>query len=281
MKTMNGLEVLEKHDFEQRCPSFYAQGANNKASSAYQFLNTRDIAAQLWQAGWAPTFAMEQRAVNPENRGFTKHLVRFSHPDYILKDRRVEIVGVNSHNTASSFQLHTGIIEFACSNGIISKSSDFGEFRIRHTGHDVAEQVAAAITGINENIPKIVNKIDQFSEIELTPTQQDAFAGAVWNYIYPRDEKTGTQVSPIRPAQLLSPRRRADMSSAGNDWTRPAPDLWKTFNVVQENALKGGLRGRGSTGRRMSTRRVKSIDKDVKLNRAIWALAETMADLVA
>jgi len=55
---------------------------------------------------------------------------------------------------------------------------------------------------------------------------------------------------------------------------------------VQENVIKGGLHGvqRDGNGRRLravSTRQVKGIDQDVKLNRALWQLAERMAELKA
>lgn len=56
------------------------------------------------------------------------------------------------------------------------------------------------------------------------------------------------------------------------------------MNRVQENVIKGGLHGvqRGENGhgwRNVTTRPVKGIDQDVKLNRALWQLAERMAEL--
>jgi hypothetical protein len=62
------------------------------------------------------------------------------------------------------------------------------------------------------------------------------------------------------------------------------------LNVVQENVIKGGLHGfqqsidkqtGRKTARRVTTREVKGIDQDVKLNRAMWMLAERMAELKA
>ena len=47
--------------------------------------------------------------------------------------------------------------------------------------------------------------------------------------------------------------------------------------------MKGGIYGskRNANGhiRRVKTRPVKSIDRDVKLNKALWVLAEEMAKL--
>jgi hypothetical protein len=59
-------------------------------------------------------------------------------------------------------------------------------------------------------------------------------------------------------------------------------DLWSVYNVVQENIIKGGVQGQklGSNGRirRQKTRAVKAIDRDVKLNKALWLLTEKMAE---
>ncbi|MBW8832642.1 MAG: DUF932 domain-containing protein [Burkholderiales bacterium] len=56
-------------------------------------------------------------------------------------------------------------------------------------------------------------------------------------------------------------------------------DLWTTFNRVQENLIQGGLQGRTPAGRPMRTRPVVGIDQGVKLNRALWVLAEEMRKL--
>lgn len=48
----------------------------------------------------------------------------------------------------------------------------------------------------------------------------------------------------------------------------------------QENLLKGGLSGRTAQGKRTQTRPVNGIDGDVKLNRALWVMAENMLNLL-
>ena len=58
-------------------------------------------------------------------------------------------------------------------------------------------------------------------------------------------------------------------------------DLWTTFNRLQENLVKGGLEGRSRNGRATRTRPVNGIDQNVKLNRALWVLAEEMRRLKA
>ncbi len=55
------------------------------------------------------------------------------------------------------------------------------------------------------------------------------------------------------------------------------------LNVIQENFCKSGLRGTivnaAGRRRRVTTRPIKSIDCNIKLNQALWHLTERMAEL--
>jgi len=72
----------------------------------------------------------------------------------------------------------------------------------------------------------------------------------------------------------LAPRRREETN---------ANDLFSVFNIVQENTIKGGIvvRTRDERGyiKRVTTREVKSIDQNIKLNKALWTLSEKMMEL--
>lgn len=61
--------------------------------------------------------------------------------------------------------------------------------------------------------------------------------------------------------------------------------LWTTFNVIQENVVRGGLQGRKRNAegriRRAQTRAITGIDQNMTLNRALWTLAEGMQHLKA
>ncbi|WP_234840909.1 hypothetical protein [Sinorhizobium meliloti] len=52
---------------------------------------------------------------------------------------------------------------------------------------------------------------------------------------------------------------------------------------MQENVVKGGLRGVGHDDlgrpRRVKSRAVNGIDQDIKLNKALWLLGERLAAL--
>ena len=261
MKEINGIKVLETKDIETYCPSFYATHPTPEVSDKYTFLNTYDISLQLWDNGWMPTYAREQRSNKEENKGFTRHVVRWAHRDFAVNGERIEIVGVNSHNLSASFSLMAGVYRLVCSNGMIAQTGDLGSFKIKHIG-DIGEQVQIAVDGISKTASKIAGSIGAFKTIDLSLNEQGVFASAAHGYMYPEAEK-----APIQPTALLKCRRAADNTN----------DLWATFNRIQENAVKGGLRGRSATGRKTRTRAIKDIGRDVKLNKALWAMADKMA----
>lgn len=275
MKQIGNLKVLEREDFERFCPSFYATAPKGDVSEKYAFLNTRDMAVQLWGAGWMPVYAREARAVDPSNRGLTRHVIRWAHKDFQVDGERIELVGVNSHNRASAFTFMAGIFRLVCSNGLITQTSDFGSFKIRHIG-DIGDQVNEAISKIAANANLLAGKINQFKEIELNPIQQEAFAAGAVGYVYDEPD-----TAPIKAIDLLRPRRGNDSQNGSYNrfgTNRAKNDLWTTYNVIQENLMKGGVRGVNTKGKRMRTRKIQSIDKDVKLNRALWIMAEKMSE---
>lgn len=69
---------------------------------------------------------------------------------------------------------------------------------------------------------------------------------------------------PVDADRILAVRRWEDQEDE---------HLWTTFNGARENLLNGGLRGRGTTGRRTTTRAVGGVNENVKLNKALWTLA--------
>ena len=79
---------------------------------------------------------------------------------------------------------------------------------------------------------------------------------------FPKDQHGG-----MEPSQLLVPRRPQDV---GND-------LWRTFNVIQENVLQGGLVRRSASNRLTRSRRITAIREDVRLNSALWEMAVARA----
>jgi hypothetical protein len=111
--------------------------------------------------------------------------------------------------------------------------------------------------------------VNTWKQITLAPAEQHLLAEGAHSLRWPADED-GNPTTLIKLESLLQIRRTEDA----------APNLWNTFNTIQERAINGfKTRERDANRRRVSARAVRGIDGNVNLNRALWTLAEKMAAL--
>ncbi|MEC6450223.1 DUF932 domain-containing protein, partial [Escherichia coli] len=141
-----------------------------------------------------------------------------------------------------------------------------GEVRVPHRGNVVEKVIEGAyeVVGVFDRIEE---KRDAMQSLVLPPPARQALARqalaqAALTYRY------GDEHQPVTTADILTPRRREDYGK----------DLWSAYQTIQENMLKGGISGRSAKGKRIHTRAIHSIDTDIKLNRALWVMAETMLE---
>jgi hypothetical protein len=104
---------------------------------------------------------------------------------------------------------------------------------------------------------------EAWKDIILPRSRQVEFAREAWG-LKPNDS--------IPPVWLLTARRDEDLTLP--DASR---DLWRTTNVIQESLVRGGLTGRNERGRRVTTRSVKAVDADLRINRRLWEMAEAFS----
>jgi uncharacterized protein DUF932 len=222
-------------------------------------------------ANWSVVKASQSSTRDEARKGFTKHMLRFRANDTRLTavgDSLLEVVLINSHDGSSQYSLQAGVFRLVCSNGMVIADSLIDAIKIRHTGN-VIEMVIDGSARILENTPKVQDVISTWKQITLSTPEQRLLAESAHSLRF--DEN-----SAIRPEQLLNPRRRDDAGS----------DLWSTFNRIQEHTIKGGDRAYdrnadSGRGRRVRSREVKNISGNVSVNKALWSLAEKMAELKA
>lgn len=268
-------------------PSAFAESAHESRSARYTYIPTSVIIEGLMKEGFMPFKAAQSRSRIEGKSEFTKHMLRFRHVDSMVNADGLfpEVVMVNSHDGTSAYKLFAGIFRMVCTNGLISGKTT-GEIAVQHKGNIVHNVIEGSFEIIGQSRAAL-GVADTWGRLQLTGGEQQAFAAAAHHLRFADAE--GTVSTPITPAQLLSPRRAEDSANANgfSNWrsNAPASDLWRTLNVVQENVIQGGLHGvaRGTdargyaTRRNVTTRTVNGIDQDVKLNRAMWMLAEYMA----
>ena len=256
--------AMSNEQIARYAPSVLAESAHHSRGERYSFIPTIDVIAGLRAQGFQPFEVRQTRCRDLAKREFTKHMVRLRHPDAIANmrtDQEVpELVLINSHDGTSSYQLLAGFFRMVCSNGLIA-GNICNDVRIRHSGN-VIDDVIEGSFKVLDNVREIGDRIDTYKSIELSSAEQQVFGTAALALRY-GDE------APIRTYDVLQPNRWQDNKS----------DLWTTFNRIQENMIKGGVRGQAKTGRRMTTRAVGGVNENVKLNRALWTLADGLAQL--
>ena len=279
--------------FKANVPSVFAVDAHESRSEQYGVVSTADMLRALWKEGWAPVSALEAAPRDSDKLGFQKHMVRCRRQDDLGLNANnsfrgdgtfradnsgavPELIIVNSFDGSTSVQMLGGVFEFVCANGMVV-GSRFSEIRVPHRKNIVQGVVEAAAETAN-TFKTVMDTRAVMRGIELTAPERADFAKAAHALRFPVtiDEVTGERSggSPISHAQLLQPKRHADNRT----------DLWTTFQVVQEHCIRGGdsamgPRVNGRRGRRTTSREVGGIDQNVRLNRALWTLAEEAAGL--
>lgn len=259
--------ALSNAELRSRVPSIFAAAPIHGVSERYAFLPTAVVVDRLGSAGWLPVDCGEQRVNLPERRGFQKHMLRFQRRDDIGTERenRTEVVLLNSHDRSSAYQIHAGVFRFVCSNGMILADETFEHISIKHYGFDPDSVITGSLK-VLDSVPQIMGNIEAMKARRLSPAESRALAiGAIamrWD-----DPAT----APVSPEKLLTPRRYEDDKK----------DLYTTLNVIQENIIRGGQKDHGrrhpdSRKPFARTRSVKGIDENVKLNKALWHMAEAL-----
>lgn len=262
------MQTLSDIDLKRLTPSVFALEPWFEQSLNYRFLPTIEVINALRENNYHPVRAMQSRTRIPGKREFTKHLLRFRpYGDYQVSDIIPEIVLINSHDGTSSYQMMLGLFRLVCSNGAVVSDGNIETIRVTHRGdRNLCQDVIDASAKLINESPKVIAQVNNWRAIQLEPIDQRILAESV-KEIY----QTTLAIDSNR---LLSARRTTDMPQG--DGTR---SLWNTYNVIQENVMRGGVRGVSNTGRRMRTRSIASVDRDVKLNKALWSLTAKMAEL--
>lgn len=259
------MRIFTEDQLKKQVPSVFSTEGHEKTSAKYSLIPTIDCVRGLQQAGFCVVDARETRCRLSDNKPFAKHMLRFRKEGLVTAGKGEylpEIVMINSHDGTCSYQLKAGIYRLICTNGLIV-GNDFFHRSIRHKG-DVIEDVVRSAGEIIEIIPEAVETIKEWKTISLNDSIRNLYAESAAMLKWDKED------SLIPPQKLLNPKRYVDNQN----------DLWTTFNVLQENLIKGGVRYfNPNTERRGSTRSVSSVSENARLNMCLWNLTEKMAQL--
>ncbi len=256
---------LSDDQIRRVAPSIFADAPHESRSERYSYIPTAAVLTELRKEGFQPFMVTQTRVRDEGKREHTKHMIRLRHASQINGAEANEIVLLNSHDGTSSYQMLAGMFRFVCSNGLVCGDT-VADVRVPHKG-DVAGHVIEGAFEVLSGFEQVKESRDLMRSITLDDGEAEVFARAALSLKYNDPSKP----TPITESQILMPRRFDDRR----------PDLWSVFNRTQENLTKGGLHGRAANGRRQSTRPVQGIDQNIRLNRALWLLADGMRALKA
>ena len=262
---------MTEDELRKAAPSIFATAAHESRSERFQPIPTIEVLRGLMKE----VGAKQSGTRDAGKADFTKHLIRLRRVDdgkvYNVGDTVCEILLKNANDGTSAYDLMAGLFRIRCMNSLVAQTGTIDSVKVRHSG-DVGAKVIEGTYRILNEAEKTLAAPADWGTLSLNQDEREIFAEAA--HVIRFGDTEGETSTPIKPQQLLIPRRYDDK----------ADDLWTTFNVAQENVIRGGLRGvvLDELGRRVcrvSTRAVNGIDQDIKLNKALWLLAEKMAEL--
>lgn len=263
-------ESLTIDEIRKHVPSVFADHAHDSRSSRYVYISSLEVMESLMSEGFMPVEAKQGRA-DEDHRGFAKHLVRFrknGERAKIVGDVSFEVIMRNAHDGSSTYQFLAGLFRLICLNGMTVDEGTVAAVRVRHSGdsNKIIDEVVKGAHAVVDQADVVLEAPQKWSRIMLSQADKVTLADSA--RIARFGDAEGNVDTPITAEQLLIPRRPADQGD----------DLWRTFNVLQENVTRGGITAMGEH-RRVTTREVHGINQDIRLNQELWYLADTMAKL--
>ncbi len=212
-------------------PSIFSEDKHESRSERYTYIPTITVLNKLRAEGFQPFMVCQTRVRNENKREHTKHMIRLRHANQIDAREANEIILLNSHDGSSSYQMMAGMFRFVCKNGLVC-GNVLEDVRVPHKGN-IADEVVQGAYDVLDGFDLIREVRETLQHTQLDHGEQQAFARAALSLRYePKDTDDGVTdvvATPVTERQILQPKRHDDI----------AGDLWTTFNVVQENMIRG------------------------------------------
>ena len=271
-----GLDgYLTKDQIRNSSPLVFADAPTHpNLSKKYLFVNTETIIDDLEKLGWLPVQAAQRKSQKSEGTIFSKHMIAFQNPNIKITssdgdDAYPRILLTNSHDGMQSFKFSVGIFRLVCSNGLVVADEQFSNFNIKHKGYTFAE-LRNVVKQAVEDLPNRVQVMNDMKNRVLTQEEKNKLAldaMMVRAGIAPNSEKAAKFNYDEETIQdILDPKRDADI---GND-------LWRVFNVVQEKITQGEFHAALKGAKVRKVRKIKSFEKDIKVNQELFKLATAL-----
>ena len=176
-RVMRGDQPLSEDQMRAAAPSIFAEGKHASRSERYTYIPTIDVLRGLRKEGFEP-FMVAQGASRVEGKAeFTKHMIRMRHAGQVqTRPEANEIILINSHDGASSYQMLAGMFRFVCCNGLVV-GEVVDDIRIPHKGNIQGEVIEGAFRVLDE-FEAVGEHTEAMKALQLQPPEEIAFATA-------------------------------------------------------------------------------------------------------
>jgi hypothetical protein len=249
----------------------------------YGFIETSKVLKVFEDKGWqiAKTSIATTRTV--KRQGFQRHLLVLENPSQFPaipgltneNAARPQLCLLNSHDGTTAFRLFIGLLRFACMNGLVSGTS-LRDFKAVHS-KNVLNRLSEGIDFLSNNMSELFSQVQALQSVNFTP---EMIAELTKRLVDARLENVNkvVQVSYRLPAQ-----RMEDVNLDG----------FTVLNRIQEYLVRGGISYTYTLDRKdekgnivntsivsTNTRRLSSLQGQIRLNRTAWDAAMQVAGLV-
>jgi len=263
-----GLDgYLTKDQIRNSSPLVFADAPTNpNVSKKYLFVNTETIIDDLEKLGWLPVQAAERKS-RGNGTIFSKHMVAFQNPNIKITsqdgdDAYPRILLTNSHDGMQAFKFSVGIFRLVCSNGLVVADEQFSDFKIKHKGYTF-EELRNVVRQAVEDLPNKVQVMNDMKNRILTVEEKRKMA---LDAMLIRAGVKELQYDEETIDDILDPKREADKGD----------DLWRVFNVIQEKITQGDFHAALTGAKVRKVRKIKSFEKDMKVNKELFKLATAL-----
>jgi hypothetical protein len=269
---MEALKIVNPVEQVEKMPTL---------KDTYGFVSSRDLITALESKGWFLNKTDVTRVRKESKQGYQKHLMRFRHASFpsiegLSNNNKSipEIVVVNSHDGTTALRMMLGLYRLVCSNGLMVGTS-INDFRVIHSG-DITKRVGEGIEFLAGHIEMLTEQVRKLQNSAFTQENLQEFVNRIvsarLSYI--------PGIEDFNFSDALAVTRSEDQ----------AQDAFTVMNRVQERIMRGGISYtkkveiKDEAGnvvateyRNGTTRRLRSVSQQVKLNRLVYDTAMELA----
>ena len=249
--------------------SSYLQGNRHESvTKAFKPIQAAYIGDAMAEKGLVLQSLQSGRALHPDKADFQRTLARYRGPE-IGDGLFLDVIYESKHMGRGADRLMLGIYRLICQNGLFVGKSFFAQ-SINHKG-DAYGRLEDSLTAALSQKDALARQIERLQQVRMGSSEVASFVRQAVGLVVPNS-------APLHNSALTVIRREEDRELTA----------WNTFNVIQENMMRGGSvswivpvtdKRTGIVSTRVMTNRAirPNTGKDASINQALFDIALSFA----